>query len=206
MRAKRATSLTSLPDYVRPGLGILFVGINPGLRSMAVGHHFAGYSNRFWKLLYGAGLVPKPLGPQDDWRLPQWGIGITNLIRRPTAGVESLKTEEYLAGRKRLLALVLQHRPQVIALLGITLLPAILVPLPRKSPVASVPARPSPGWQPERFADTRVFLLPNPSGRNAHYSYESVLAHFRTLQRATVGKRVSRNRTCPWASDIEKSR
>jgi TDG/mug DNA glycosylase family protein len=159
---------------------------------MAVGHHFAGYSNRFWKLLYRAGLVPQPLGPQDDWRLPQWGIGITNLIRRPTAGVESLKTEEYLAGRKRLLALVLRHRPRVIALLGITLLPAIVPSRPRKSPASSVPPRPSPGWQPERFADARVFLLPNPSGRNAHYSYETMLTLFIALQRTTVEKRVSR--------------
>ena len=193
MRAQRATSLTSLPDYVGPGLDILFVGINPGLRSMAVGHHFAGYSNRFWKLLYGAGLVPEFLGPPDDWRLPQWGIGITNLIRRPTAGVGSLKTEEYLAGRKRLLSLLLRHRPRVIALLGITLMPAIFPSRPRRSHALSVTPRPSPGWQPERFADARVFLLPNPSGRNAHYSYETMLALFAALRRATVGNRVSRN-------------
>ena len=193
MRAQRATSLTSLPDYVGPGLDILFVGINPGLRSMAVGHHFAGYSNRFWKLLYGAGLVPEFLGPPDDWRLPQWGIGITNLIRRPTAGVGSLKTEEYLAGRKRLLSLLLRHRPRVIALLGITLMPAIFPSRPRRSHALSVPPRPSPGWQPERFADARVFLLPNPSGRNAHYSHETMLALFAALRRATVGNRVSWN-------------
>ncbi|HSE57577.1 MAG TPA: mismatch-specific DNA-glycosylase [Nitrospiraceae bacterium] len=193
MRAKRATSRTSLPDYVGPDLDILFVGINPGLRSMAVGHHFAGYSNRFWKLLYGAGLVSEPLGPEDDWRLPQWGIGITNLIRRPTAGVGSLKAEEYAAGRKRLHSLVLQHRPRVIALLGITLLPALFPPRPRKSPESSVPLRPSPGWQPNRFADTRVHLLPNPSGRNAHYSYETMLALFAVLRGATVGKRASRD-------------
>lgn len=193
MRAKRATSRTSLPDYVGPGLEILFVGINPGLRSMAVGHHFAGYSNRFWKLLYGARLVPEPLGPEDDRRLPQWGIGITNLIRRPTDGVGSLKAEEYMAGRKRLHSLVLRHRPRIIALLGMTLLPAIFPPRPGPSTAASIPPRPSPGWQPKRFANTRVFLLPNPSGRNAHYSYEAMLALFAVLRGATAGERASRN-------------
>jgi TDG/mug DNA glycosylase family protein len=192
MRAKRASARKSLPDYVRPGLNILFVGINPGLRSMAVGHHFAGYSNRFWKLLSGAGLVPEPLGPQDDCRLPQWGIGLTNLIRRPTAGVGSLKAEDYVAGRKRLHSLVLRHRPKVIALLGMTLLPAILPPRPGLSTAASIPLRPSPGWQPKRFGTTRVFLLPNPSGRNAHYSYETMLAFFVALRRATIEKRASR--------------
>lgn len=196
MHRKRATTGTSLPDYVGPGLDILFVGINPGLRSMAVGHHFAGYSNRFWKLLYAAGLVPEPLGPQDDRRLPQWRIGITNLIRRPTAGVNSLKAEEYRTGRKRLLALALRYRPQVLAVLGITLRPVFFPPRPGKSTASSVIPRPSPGWQSERFADARVFLLPNPSGRNAHYSYETMLRLFVALQQATVGKRVSRNSAC----------
>jgi TDG/mug DNA glycosylase family protein len=162
---------------------------------MEVGHHFAGYSNRFWKLLYWAGLVPVPLGPRDDWRLPQWGIGITNLIRRPTAGVGSLKAKEYVAGRKRLLTLVLRYRPQVIALLGITLLPAILPPRPVQSAAPSIPSRPSPGWQPERFADTRLFLLPNPSGRNAHYCYETMLTLFTALRRATIGNRAGHNRS-----------
>jgi TDG/mug DNA glycosylase family protein len=187
MRAKQAMSLTSLPDYIGPGLDILFVVINPGLRSMAVGHHFAGYSNRFWKLLYGAGLVSEPLGPQDDWRLPQWGIGITNLIRRPTAGIDTLTPEEYRAGRRRLLTLSLRHRPRAIALLGITLLPALFPPHRRSPADHSLPTRPSPGWQSERFAKTRVFLLPNPSGRNAHYSYDTMLALFIALKRTTIG-------------------
>ncbi|MEX5213423.1 MAG: mismatch-specific DNA-glycosylase [Nitrospiraceae bacterium] len=189
MRAKRPTSPSSLPDYIGPDLDILFVGINPGLRSMKVGHHFAGYSNRFWKLLYAAGLVSDPLGPQDDHRLPQRGIGLTNLIRRPTAGIDSLRTEEYVAGRKRLLTLVLRHRPRTIALLGLTLLPAIVPGRRGKSAAGTSPVRPTPGWQPERFGGARVFLLPNPSGRNAHYSYETLLTLFTALQRATIGTR-----------------
>ena len=88
-------SITKLPDYsftrllrdcVRPPVRVLLVGINPGIRSAAIGHHFAGPSNRFWKLLFDAGLVPEPIGPEDDGRLPEWGLGITNLIPRCTRG------------------------------------------------------------------------------------------------------------------------
>ena len=82
--------LKRLPDRVRPPVRVLFVGINPGMRSAEVGHHFAGFSNRFWKLLYESGLVPEPIGPGDDVRLPEWGYGITNLVPRPTPGIDSL--------------------------------------------------------------------------------------------------------------------
>src|ERR1041385_3799494 len=87
-----------LRDRVRPPIRVLFVGINPGLRSAALGHHFAGYSNQFWKLLYDSRLVPERIGTEDDWRLPEWGYGITNLIPRATAGIDSLRREEYVSG------------------------------------------------------------------------------------------------------------
>src|SRR5262245_42714627 len=86
-----------LPDRVRRPVRVLFVGINPGMRSAATGHHFAGYSNRFWKLLYESKLVPHPLGSVDDVRLPEWGFGITNLVPRPTPGINTLDEAEYLA-------------------------------------------------------------------------------------------------------------
>jgi hypothetical protein len=75
-----------LRDHIRPGVRVLFVGINPGIRTAQIGHHFAGYSNRFWKLLHESGLVPEAIGTEDDWRLPEWGFGITNLVARATAG------------------------------------------------------------------------------------------------------------------------
>ena len=78
-----------LRDRIEPGVRVLFVGINPGMRSEAIGHHFAGYSNRFWKLLYESRLVPEPIRAEDDVRLPEWGFGMTNLIPRPTPGIES---------------------------------------------------------------------------------------------------------------------
>src|SRR5919108_2460030 len=93
----------ALKDRIRPGVRVLFVGINPGIRSALTGHHFAGYSNRFWKLLYDAGLVTEVIDCTDDDRLPEWGFGITNIVARPTPGIDSLTPDEYVAGRARLL-------------------------------------------------------------------------------------------------------
>src|SRR5713226_7866580 len=91
-----------LHDRVQPGVRVLLVGINPGIRSATIGHHFAGYSNRFWKLLFESGLVPEPIFTEDDRRLPEWGFGITNLIARPTPGIDTLRREEYATGVRTL--------------------------------------------------------------------------------------------------------
>src|SRR5437870_13733996 len=91
-----------LRDRVRPPVRVLFVGINPGVRSAALGHHFAGYSNRFWKLLFESGLVPERIGTEDDVRLPEWGYGITNLVPRPTPGIDTLGPDEFVAGMRTL--------------------------------------------------------------------------------------------------------
>ncbi len=176
MRQSRGTlSRKRLTDHIRPGARILFVGINPGLRSAATGHHFAGYSNRFWKLLFDSKLVSKPLTCQDDWRLPDWGLGLTNIIQRPSAGIDALKPREYTAGRKRLMATVTCYRPQAVALLGVTIY-RMLFP-DRQT------GRISLGLQDKTLADRPVFVLPNPSGRNAHYSHKAMLAAFRALRK-----------------------
>jgi TDG/mug DNA glycosylase family protein len=154
---------------------VLFVGINPGLRSAAVGHHFAGYSNRFWKLLFESRLVTEPLKPEEDWRLPEWNLGLTNIVRRPTAGINTLSADEYAAGRKRLLGTVTRYRPQLIALLGVTMYRTIF-PDHDGRPVQL-------GLQRDTLAETRIFVLPNPSGRNAHYSYQAMLKAFRMLRK-----------------------
>src|SRR5688500_16306163 len=86
-----------LRDRIEPGVRVLFVGINPGVRSAQTGHHFAGFSNRFWKLLWESGLVPQPLTYADDERLPEFGYGITNLVARPTPGIDTLSPSEYVA-------------------------------------------------------------------------------------------------------------
>src|SRR5437868_372175 len=112
--------LPRLRDRIRPGVHVLFVGINPGIRSALTGHHFAGFSNRFWKLLYDAKLVPEPITYEDDDRLPEWGYGITNIVPRPTASIDTLEREEYIAGRAKLRAKIARVKPAVIALVGVT--------------------------------------------------------------------------------------
>ena len=166
-----------LTDHIRPGVRILFVGINPGLRSAVTGHHFAGHSNRFWKLLFESKLVSEPLTHQDDWRLPDWGLGLTNIIQRPSAGVNTLKPPEYTAGEKRLVATVKRYRPHAVALLGITIY-RTLFPEYRFGRI-------SLGLQAKTLAGRPVFALPNPSGRNAHYSYRTMLGAFCTLRMVT---------------------
>ena len=155
---------------------VLFVGINPGVRSALTGHHFAGFSNRFWKLLYESGLVPERVGYADDHRLPEWGYGITNIVPRPTPGIDTLTREEYMAGRLRLRRKVQRYRPAIVAMVGVTVFRAMFPE--RKGPVVL-------GRQREPLGSSVVFVLPNPSGRNANYTYAAMLAAFRDLARAT---------------------
>jgi TDG/mug DNA glycosylase family protein len=173
-RSPRALSAKRLKDHIRPDLRVLFVGINPGLRSADIGHHFAGHSNRFWKLLLESQLVYEPLTYQDDWRLPDWGLGLTNIVQRPSAGIDELRPSEYAAGRKRLAARVQRYQPHVVALLGVTIYRR-LFPEYKTGGI-------SLGLQDKALAGRPVFVLPNPSGRNAHYSYCAMLASFQALK------------------------
>src|ERR1041384_735499 len=163
-----------LRDRVRPPVRGLFVGINPGIRSAQLGHHFAGYSNRFWKLLYESGLVPEPIGTEHDGRLPEWGFGITNLVARATPGIDTLRPEEFVAGAKTLRRKVRRWRPDVVAFVGVTLYRAVFAKRPAD--------RIALGLQQERFEGARVFVLPNPSGRNANFSYAEMRAAYTGLQ------------------------
>ena len=164
-----------LADRAGPGLRVLFVGINPGIRSAQLGHHFAGYSNRFWKLLYESQLVPERIGTEDDHRLPEWGFGITNLIPRPTPGIDTLRPEEYAAGERVLRRKVRRWQPDVVAFVGVTLFRVVF----DRRGGAPIPL----GLQLEEFEGARVFVLPNPSGRNANFSYQQMLAAFVGLRR-----------------------
>ena len=153
---------------------VLFVGINPGIRSSLTGHHFAGFSNRFWKLLFESRLVPERITYHDDDRLPEWGYGVTNIVPRPTPGIDTLKPEEYVAGRARLRAKVRRHRPEIVAMVGVTVFRAMF---PERKGAVKL------GLQPERLGESAVFVLPNPSGRNANYAYAEMLSAFRALRR-----------------------
>jgi double-stranded uracil-DNA glycosylase len=166
--------LPLLRDRIRPGVRVLFVGINPGVRSSLTGHHFAGFSNRFWKLLFESRLVPERIGYQDDDRLPEWGFGITNIVARPTAGIDALQPSEYVTGRVRLRRKVLRYKPDIVALVGVTVFRALF---------PDVKGAVSLGLQAQCIGDARVFVLPNTSGRNANFSYQEMLAAFRSLAR-----------------------
>ena len=173
-----------LEDRIEPGVKLLFVGINPGVRSAITGHHFAGPSNRFWKLLWEAGLTPEPFTHEDDVRLPELGLGITNLVARPSPGIDVLKPAEYVAGWKVLDRKIAHFRPAVVALVGVTLWRAIL-PLVLQDPDARARASgvKCPGTQQLDVHGAQIFVLPNPSGRNAHYSRAEMLSAFRSLRR-----------------------
>jgi TDG/mug DNA glycosylase family protein len=166
--------LKPLRDRIRPGVRVLFVGINPGVRSAVTGHHFAGYSNRFWKLLFDSRLVPEPISYEDDDRLPEFGFGITNIIARPTPGIDTLTTAEYVHGKTRLRAKIRRSRPAVVALVGVTVFRAMF---PDQKGAVTL------GLHEEHIAGASVFVLPNPSGRNANYSYDEMLNAFKGLRR-----------------------
>ena len=109
-----------LTDRIRPGVRVLFIGNNPGVRSAQTGHHLAGPSNRFWKLLWESGLVPEPITCEHDDGLPEFGFGITNIIARPSPGIDVLKPAEYIAGWRILEQKVDKYRPEVLAIVGST--------------------------------------------------------------------------------------
>src|SRR5438045_2420826 len=144
-----------LRDCVRQPVRALFVGINPGMRSAAVGHHFAGPSNRFWKLLYESKLVPEPIRSEDDHRLCEWGYGITNLVARATPGIDTLERVEYAAGADTLRRKVRRWKPEVVAFVAVTLFRSLFAIQPNVPVVL--------GLQPDgiRFEGSKVFVLPN---------------------------------------------
>ena len=153
-----ATARRELGPIVGPGLRILFVGINPSLRSAEVGHHFARPGNRFWSTLHAAGFTPRRLRPDEDAELPAFGIGATNIAFRPTRAAAELSADELRAGAADLERTVAEHRPRLVAVVGLTAYRTAF-------------ARPRAGWglQPERIGARPVWVLPNPSGLNAHY-------------------------------------
>jgi TDG/mug DNA glycosylase family protein len=153
---------------------VLFVGINPGVRSALTDHHFAGYSNRFWKLLYDSGLVPEPITFADDDRLPEWGLGVTNLIARPTPGIDTLQREEYARGLVHLRRKVRRWKPPVVAFVGVTLYRFVFA-VPASRPITL-------GRQRDTFEGAAVYVLPNPSGRNANFTYAEMRAAFESLR------------------------
>lgn len=160
-------------DVVAPGLAVLFCGINPGLYTAWSGYHFAGPGNRFWPALHAAGFTERRLDPSELRRLPEYGLGVTNVVPRATATAAELSPEELVVGGRALAAKVRRHRPAILAVLGM-------------GAYRTAFARPRAplGEQPETIGATRLWVLPNPSGLNANYSRDALAALFRAVREA----------------------
>jgi double-stranded uracil-DNA glycosylase len=167
---------TLLPDVLGPDPVVLFCGINPGLLSAATGHHFARPGNRFWPALHGAGFTPRLLRPAEQAELPRYGVALTNLVARATARADELTPAELRAGARRLEALVRKHSPRWVAIVGIT---AHRTAFTRPKAVI--------GRQPEQLGPARLWVLPNPSGLNAHYQLPALTQEFENLRTAAYG-------------------
>ncbi len=159
-----------MPDLAAPGLRVLFSGINPSLYSAAMGCHFARPGNRFWKALHASGLTPRLFAPWEGDELLALGFGITNLVDRATARAEELSADEVRAGVEPLRATVERLAPAAVAFLGVG---AYRTAFGR--PQAQL------GEQPDRFGGAAVWVLPNPSGLNAHYQLDALAARFAEL-------------------------
>lgn len=168
----RAAVGRRLPDVIGHNLKVLFCGINPGLYSAAVGHHFARPGNRFWAALQAAGFTRRVLRPSENRQLLDRGYGLTDLVARATAKAEELTPSELIAGRRRLQRKVHKYTPRWVAVLGIG---AFRIAF--RSPDAKS------GPQPERIAGARIWVLPNPSGLNAGHSRAALADAFQMLRR-----------------------
>ena len=166
-----AATEKTVRDVIAPDLRVLFCGINPGLYTAAVGHHFARPGNRFWPALYAAGFTDRLLSPFDERELLKSGYGITNVVQRATATADLLTKEEILAGGERLRAKVLRYHPQVLAILGLGAYRTAF-----NQPKAVV------GRQPDLIGQTILWVLPNPSGLNANYQPAALARLFRELK------------------------
>ena len=169
----RAAVGRKVPDILIPGLDVLFCGINPGLYSAAVRHHFARPGNRFWPALHAAGFTTRQLDPSEERELLNLRLGITNIVERATRSADELTADEMLRGGKRLIKKVRRFHPRFIAVLGIGAFKK-----------AFHFSRVEPGRQRESFDGTVVWVLPNPSGLNAYYQISELVRQLRILRKA----------------------
>jgi mismatch-specific thymine-DNA glycosylase len=147
--------MKTLPDYLRKGMKMILVGANPGDRAARVGHYYAGRGNQFWMMMYESGVIPEPIGYEDDRRVVEFGIGMTDLVKRPTRGIEEIERQEFAEGRVLLAQKLEQMRPRVIAFNG-------------KMVYEKFAGRPCKlGLQKDMLYGAHVFVLPSTSGQNA---------------------------------------
>jgi TDG/mug DNA glycosylase family protein len=162
----------SVPDYLRPGLKLVIVGINPGNRSGATGHHYAWPGNHFWPVLFESGIIPEKITFADDHRVLEWDIGLTNLVHRTTRGIEDLAVEELRDGAIALKEKLLRHRPAVVCFNGKSIYEAF-----------SGRRKVAFGLQDETFEGMLLFVVPSSSARTAAYQRDAKVEYFRDLKR-----------------------
>jgi TDG/mug DNA glycosylase family protein len=161
--------MRTLPDLLRKGMKMILVGANPGDRSARVGHYYAGRANQFWPLMYNSGVIPEPLSYEDDRRVLEFGIGITDLVKRPTRGIEEIERQEFAEGRVLLAQKLEELRPRVIAFNG-------------KMVYEKFSGRPCKlGLQKEKLYGAHVFVLPSTSGQNAGIERGVKMRYFKKL-------------------------
>jgi double-stranded uracil-DNA glycosylase len=170
-KTSKKTKLDStLPDYLSEGLDLVFIGLNPGLYSAKVGHYFAYRQNRFWPALSLSGLIPESIGPEDDARLLEWGIGLTDIVKRPTHGIHEVSITEFRRGAKVLREKIERYQPRVVCFIGLT---GYRICCGNEN---------SPGTHAGHFGGASVFVVPSTSPRNASYSLERIVAALRDLK------------------------
>ena len=177
-----AAANRTIPDVVGADLRVLFSGINPSRYSAATGHHFARPGNRFWPALHRSGFTPRQLHPSEQWSLAESGLGITNVVARATARADELSPAELVEGGALLTALVARWQPRFLAVLGVTAYRTAFA-----QPKATM------GRQEAEIAGVPVWVLPNPSGLNAHYTADTLAAAFAELRLASAARHDSRS-------------
>ena len=173
------TSHSLLPDHLDYGLRALFVGINPSPRSAETGHHYAGPHNRFWKVLYASRLIPEAWGYERDADMLQLGFGLTNIVERPTRGVNNLVPKEFAHGRDSLSAKIQQYRPATVVFVGITVFDRFFGAAARRNAIGT---KQRTGLQRPDIQGCPVYVVPNPSGRNAHWTPQAMLQAYKALK------------------------
>jgi TDG/mug DNA glycosylase family protein len=163
-----------IPDVIDGGLRVLFCGINPGLMSAETGHHFARPGNRFWPALHLGGFTPRQLEPSEQAELLTYRLGITNVVDRPSARADELTRAEFVAGGENLVKKVLRYQPEWLAVVGVTAY---------RDAFGERTAR--IGKQDRVIGETRVWVLPNPSGLNAHYTLPKLADAFAELEQVS---------------------
>lgn len=167
------TMNANLPDILAPGLSVVFCGLNPGLSAASAGHHFVGRGNRFWRVIHLAGFTPTQIEPENDTSVLSFGLGLTTVVGRPTAGAAEIPDQEFVAGGAELLRKIAYHEPRNVAFLGKAAYSAIT-----KSRTISW------GRQPALTAGVATWILPNPSGRNLAFRLDDLVEIYGQLRRA----------------------